>query len=52
MKKSQLRQIVKEEINKVIKEDERKIKMDNLLKEGKRKLEILKQSMKKEGYDI
>lgn len=51
MKKSELRQIIQEEINNVL-DEKRKIKMNNLLKEGKRRLEILKQSMKRDGYDI
>jgi hypothetical protein len=51
MKQSELRQIIKEEIHKVLNE-ERKIRMGNLLKDGKEKLEILKQNMKKDGYDI
>ena len=46
-----LRQIIKEEVRSVLSE-ERKIKMSGLLKDGKKKLEILKQSMKKDGYDI
>lgn len=50
MKHSELRNIIKEEIGKVLDEG-RKIKMSGILKEGKRKLELLKQSMKKEGYD-
>ena len=51
MKKSELKQIIKEEISKAL-DEKRKIKMSGIIKEGKRKLELLKQSMKKEGYDI
>ena len=51
MKKTELKHIIKEEIRNVISE-ERKTKMSDLLKDGKKKLEILKQSMKKDGYDI
>jgi hypothetical protein len=51
MKHSELKQIIKEEIRNVISE-ERKTKMSGILKDGKKRLEILKQSMKKDGYDI
>jgi hypothetical protein len=51
MKHSELKQIIKEEVRSVLSE-ERKIKMSGILKDGKKKLEILKQSMKKDGYDI
>jgi hypothetical protein len=51
MKHSELKQIIKEEVRSVLSE-ERKTKMSDLLKDGKKKLEILKQSMKKDGYDI
>jgi hypothetical protein len=51
MKHSELKQIIKEEVRSVLSE-ERKIKMSGILKDGKKRLEILKQSMKKDGYDI
>jgi hypothetical protein len=51
MKKTELKEIIKEEVIKVLNE-ERKIRMGNILKDGKNKLEILKQNMKKDGYDI
>ena len=47
MKHSELKQIIKEEVRNVISE-ERKTKMNTLLKDGKKKLEILKQSIKKD----
>jgi hypothetical protein len=50
MKKSELKYIIKEEIRSVLSE-ERKTKMSGLLKDGKKKLEILKQSMKKDGLN-
>ena len=47
MKHSELKQIIKEEVRNVISE-ERKTKMNTLLKDSKKKLEILKQSIKKD----
>jgi predicted membrane GTPase involved in stress response len=51
MKKTELKEIIREEVKNSLKEN-KKSQMDVFLKEGKRKLEILKQNMRKEGYDV
>lgn len=63
MKKSELRQIIKEEINKTIKErfqgnlsESQKLstqqEMNQLLEDGKIRLKKIQQSMKSKGYEI
>jgi hypothetical protein len=51
MKKSELKEIIRKEVKCSLKEN-KKLQMNNFLKEGKRRLEILKQNMRKDGYDI
>lgn len=51
MKPSELKQLIKEEISNIMNE-KRKNEMNNILEEGKKKLEIFKQSMRKKGYDV
>lgn len=51
MKKTELKEIIRKEI-KIGLEENKKVKMNKFLKEGKKKLEILKQNMRKDGYDI
>jgi hypothetical protein len=56
MKKSELRQLIREEISKILKEEnnllESKQKMNILLKQAKLKTEETKKLMRQQGYEI
>lgn len=52
MKKSELKQLIKEEVKRLQNISESQQEMSDLLEKGKKHLEIIKQSMRKKGYEI